>query len=145
MPLSGLLIWWAMPASWNFEIDHWYRRDALTLSARIPSAYGGNESCVECHAAASKKLAKRRHRGLSCESCHGALADHVRGNKRFAKALVDKSRWPCENCHAERINRPKDFPQFSRTGEIGKFVKKHKLLDDKKPCLECHDAHDPRP
>lgn len=142
---AGLVGWWAMPDSWNFEIDNWYRRDALILSASIPSSYGGNESCVECHAKADRQFSARRHRGLSCESCHGALADHVRGNQKFAEAVVDKSRWQCLNCHDERINRPKDFPQFSKTGEIGKFVKKHKRLDAKTTCLKCHDAHDPTP
>lgn len=143
--VAGSIGWWAIPDSWNFEVDNWYRRDSLQDIAALPMAYGGNESCQECHQAADKKLAKFKHNGLSCESCHGPLADHVREGKRFAAAKVDKGRWQCENCHAEQINRPEDLPQFSRAGEIGKFVKKHKLLDDKKPCLECHDAHDPTP
>lgn len=143
--VAGLIGWWAIPDSWNFEFDNWYRRDAITLNAVQPLIYGGNESCLQCHAPASKKLALFKHRGLSCESCHGPLADHVRENKKSAPAVVDKSRWQCENCHTERINRPEDFPQFSKTGSIGKLVKKHTQLDDKKPCLECHDAHDPTP
>ncbi len=141
--LAGLAGWWATPASWNYDIDNWYRRDALIDAAAKPLAYGGNESCVACHKAADKQLRKYKHRALSCESCHGALADHVQNDKRFAAAVVDKSRWQCENCHAEQINRPSDFPQFSKTGEIGKEVKKHKRLDAETLCLKCHNAHDP--
>jgi hypothetical protein len=134
---------WATPASWNYDIDNWYRRDALIDNATQPLIYGGNESCVECHEPADKQLRKYKHRALSCESCHGALADHVREGKRVAAAVVDTSRWQCENCHAEQINRPPDFPQFSKTGDIGKEVKKHKRLDAETLCLKCHNAHDP--
>ena len=141
--VAGLAAWWAAPASWNYDIDNWYRRDALIDAAAQPLAYGGNESCVECHEAADKQVRKYKHRAVSCESCHGAFVDHVRDNKRFAAAVVDKSRWQCENCHAEQVNRPSDFPQFSKTGEIGKEVKKHMRLEDEKLCLECHNAHDP--
>ena len=27
--LAGLAGWWATPVSWNYDIDNWYRRDAL--------------------------------------------------------------------------------------------------------------------
>ena len=140
---AGVVALWAAPTSWNYDIDNWYRRDAVIDAAAKPLAYGGNESCVACHQAADKQLRKYKHRALSCESCHGALADHVRNDKRFAAAVVDKSRWQCQNCHAEQINRPSDFPQFSKTGEIGKEVKKHKRLDAETLCLKCHNAHDP--
>lgn len=141
--LAGSIGLWAVPASWNYEMDNWYRRDAVLDTAAQPLAYGGNESCKECHAPANKSLRQYKHRALSCESCHGALADHVREGKRFAAATVDKGRWQCENCHAEQINRPDGFPQFSKEGEIGEFVRKHRDLDAETPCLKCHDAHDP--
>lgn len=138
-----LIGWWAVPSSWNFDVDNWYRKDTLIENAQKPLVYGGNESCEDCHEPAMRKLAKYNHAALSCESCHGPLADHVKENKRFAAAKVDKSRWQCENCHLEQINKPEDLPQFSKTGDIGKFVNKHKRLEDKTLCLECHDAHDP--
>ncbi len=140
---AGAAGWWATPASWNYEWDNWYRGDTLIDAAAQPLVYGGNESCRDCHAAAGKLLRKYKHRGLACESCHGALADHVQAGSRVAAAKVDKSRWQCDNCHAEQINRPESLPQFSKEGEIGKYVKKHAKLDDVMPCLECHDAHDP--
>ncbi len=90
-------------------------------------------------------MRKQLHRGLSCESCHGTLVDHVKGDKKFALAKVDKSDWQCLNCHAEQINRPKGFPQFSKAGKIGKLVRKHTDMEADEKCLKCHDAHDPKP
>lgn len=127
----------AKPSSWNDE--GWFREDVLGELERQPIVYGGNESCRTCHKDANKELRKRRHRGLSCESCHGALADHVKDNKKFADAKVDKSRWQCENCHMWRINRPKRYPQFTLE------VEKHKWIKEGKVCLKCHGAHDPTP
>ena len=134
---------WATPASWNYR--DWYRTDALRDAELQPLVYGGNESCTSCHREADQKMRKRKHRGLSCESCHGAFADHVREDKKFAAAKVDGSRWQCMNCHAEQINRPRGFPQFSVDGAIGKFVQKHKGLDEVTACSKCHEAHDPTP
>jgi hypothetical protein len=134
---------WATPDSWNYE--GWFREDSLTLALEQPLVYGGNESCVACHADVNREVRRRPHRGLACESCHGALADHVQDEEKFAAAIVDRSRWQCENCHAEQINRPAAFKQFSKTGAIGAEVGKHKTLDAATPCLKCHEAHDPSP
>ena len=134
---------WATPASWNYS--DWYRMDALGDAAAQPMAYGGNESCVGCHKDSDQAMRKQKHKGLSCESCHGAFADHVKEDKKFAEAKVDRSRGQCVNCHGEQINRPAAFPQFSVDGEIGKFVKKHKELSEATRCIKCHDAHDPTP
>ena len=65
----------ATPPSWNHE--GWYRGDALIDMAAQPLAHGANESCRDCHEDAVKKVKKLKHRKLSCEGCHGALADHV--------------------------------------------------------------------
>ncbi len=134
---------WATPTSWNYW--DWYRTDALRDAELQPLVYGGNESCRSCHREVGQKMQRRRHKGLSCESCHGAVADHVKEGKKFAEATVDASRWQCMNCHAEQINRPRGFPQFSVAGAIGKFVQKHKELDGVTLCSKCHDAHDPTP
>lgn len=134
---------WATPASWDYR--DWYRTDAIRDAELQPLAYGGNESCTSCHREVNQTMRTRKHRGLSCESCHGAFADHVKEGTKFAAAKVDGERWQCLNCHTEQINRPKGFPQFSKAGEIGKFVQKHKELDEVTVCLKCHSPHDPTP
>jgi len=78
------------------------------------------------------------HKTLNCESCHGPLADHVKGDKKIGDAVVmDKSNWQCLNCHRPLISRPAKFSQFTEE------VEKHRDLDKKTLCMKCHDPHDP--
>jgi len=125
----------ATPASWNYEV--WYRGDALAELQALPLAFGGNESCVECHDDEHEAMAEFKHQTLACESCHGALADHVKEGKKFADAKVDKSRTQCLLCHQVLISRPKDFPQFSMD------IRRHKTMKETTVCVKCHDPHEP--
>lgn len=134
----------ATPASWDFE--HWYRGDAKTEIASAPLVYGGNESCQECHADQLKELNELKHKTVSCESCHGALADHVRNGEKTAAARVDDdSNWQCLNCHEALIsrklvdNRP-DFPLF----KVDR-VPEHEEVAKGALCMVCHNPHDPAP
>jgi len=127
------------PSSWNYK--DWYRGDALALNSSYEAAYGGNQSCVACHEEVNKELAEFKHQALSCESCHGALADHVKEGEKFADALVDdESTWQCLNCHEARINKPVDFPQFEN-----KKNEDHRDIEDDMVCIACHTPHDPVP
>ncbi len=148
------IVWIATPSSWNYDLGYWFRAASLEDMKQQPLEYGGivdisssdrNAACKSCHKKTTRQLKKLKHKGLSCESCHGALADHARAGKKVAAAKVDKANWQCLNCHSEQINRPENFPQFSKTGEIGKLVRKHQTLGDQTPCLKCHDAHEPTP
>ena len=127
----------ATPASWNYDV--WYRGDSLSDITSEPLSYGENASCKECHKKVNRQLRKRKHKGVACEACHGTLADHAEDGKKTADAIVDKSRWQCENCHLYQINRPKGFPQFPSD------VEKHKTIKEGEVCLKCHEAHDPTP
>jgi hypothetical protein len=96
----------ATPESWNYA--DWYRGNSPLEIAQEPLIYGGNESCKDCHAEVHDELLEFKHKTLSCESCHGALADHVEGDKKIAEAVIDETRWQCMNCHAEqRRGRPR--------------------------------------
>lgn len=126
----------ATPQSWNYVV--WYRGDNSEEMKKLPLSYGGNDSCQSCHEDEHENLTSFKHKTLNCESCHGALVDHVEGDKKTADAIVmDESNWQCLNCHRELISRPKDFPQF--TSE----VRRHKAKREETPCIKCHDAHDP--
>lgn len=136
----------ATPSSWNYEV--WYRGDAPAEMAQQPLVYGGiaaigtstrNESCQTCHVEDVTVLSKQKHKTLSCESCHGALADHAQAEDKVADAWTDRTRSQCLNCHAPLISRPRRFPQF--TSDIAK----HKAIEPADTCLKCHDAHDPTP
>lgn len=134
----------ATPASWNFE--DWYREDSLKDIASLSMVYGGNESCKTCHADEHQEIQEFQHKSLSCESCHGPLADHVRNGKKTAAAKVDDgSNWQCMNCHENLITRKlvnnrTDFPLF-RVDRVPEHEEVAKGL----LCLSCHNPHDPAP
>ncbi|MFQ5624582.1 MAG: cytochrome c3 family protein [Paracoccaceae bacterium] len=143
------------PASWNYDMSYWHREDALQLLQEQPLAYGGiesisvserNVSCTTCHADTVKAFAKLKHKQLSCEDCHGALADHAQNGQKTADAPIDRSTWQCLNCHEGLVNKPRRFPVF-RTTE--KYVKHREFIAGEFPegttCLRCHDSHDPTP
>ncbi|NQV46242.1 MAG: hypothetical protein HQ504_00520 [Rhodospirillaceae bacterium] len=128
-----------VPDSWNYE--EWYREGALALNASEPLAYGGNESCAACHQETNDELAEFKHKALSCESCHGALADHVTDGVKTAAAQVDdESTWQCLNCHEARVSKPEGFPQFDKVA-----IKEHTEIEEGMLCLACHTPHDPTP
>ena len=127
------------PSSWNYK--DWYRSDALTLNASYEVSYGGNQSCVTCHEEVNQELAEFKHQALSCESCHGALADHVKEGEKIADAVVDdESTWQCLNCHDARVSKPENFPQFDL-----KKVEEHGEIEPDMVCTACHTPHDPTP
>jgi len=126
----------ATPSSWNHVV--WYRGDNQIEMKKLPLVHGGNESCQPCHEEEHDDVLEFGHKTLNCESCHGPLLDHVRGDKKIADAIVmDKSNWQCLNCHRELISRPKDFPQFT------KAVRRHRNIQKRTVCQKCHDPHDP--
>lgn len=127
----------ATPPSWNYDIAHWFRKDHLEEMKRQPLAHGGNASCQECHEDEYEETVGFEHATLNCESCHGALADHVKDDEKFADAVVDETARQCMFCHSELISRPEDFPQFTME------VRRHRREGAAEDCFECHDAHDP--
>ncbi|MDP6706526.1 MAG: hypothetical protein QF893_09310 [Alphaproteobacteria bacterium] len=143
------------PTSWHYDMGYWHRAAALDEMAQQPLVYGGitslspsrrNAGCKSCHKDVTKEVRKLKHKQVSCEACHGALADHVREGKKVAEAKIDKSTAECLICHENFINKPASFPQF-KTAE--KFNKHRSFIAGEfKPgttCFKCHDAHDPTP
>ncbi len=125
----------ATPSSWNHE--DWYRGDSPKEIAALPLSYGGNESCQGCHKKTHDQVEAFGHKGLSCESCHGAVVDHAGDGKKIADAKVDmESNWQCMNCHEDQITKPKFFPTFKPT-------KTHEDVDADMLCSTCHEAHNP--
>jgi len=127
------------PSSWNYK--DWYRGDSLALNESYPVIYGGNDSCIACHADINEEVAELKHRALSCESCHGALADHAKDGEKTGDAVVfDESNWQCLNCHEARVSKPEGFPQFDKSS-----ITEHKEMEADMVCISCHSAHDPTP
>lgn len=137
-----------VPDSWDTEA--WYRRDAVEELKQQPMRFGGNESCTgsACHEDDRPRnhqyrydsVARGRHQGLACESCHGPLSEHVVSDKTIAHAKINANNDLCLACHQRLVSRPEEFAQFSTT------LLYHGLLNvtNVSPCRACHDPHEPK-
>lgn len=69
----------ATPATWNHDMANWFRLKSLDdMKKQVPAYANDNAACAkECHEKINKKLRKSPHKGTACDSCHGALADHI--------------------------------------------------------------------
>ncbi len=120
--------WFLVPAS--FGQYGWYRGNSLQEIAAHPIAYAGRTACAECHEEPAAQIAKGRHRGLSCESCHGPGAAHAEDPSEAAPKPANPQF--CLRCHARQVSRPAKFPQIDLADHF----------PDQR-CAECHDPHTP--
>ncbi len=98
-----------------------------------------SEMCVDCHEATNVSWEAAAHIRVSCDTCHGASADHIvraRANLDAQMPLPDP-RGLCTTCHAEMPSRPDDFPQVD---PLTHGAPAEGLISS---CVSCHNAHDP--
>ncbi|MBI5881590.1 MAG: hypothetical protein HZB91_00565 [Elusimicrobia bacterium] len=112
-----------------------YRAEALDDSKALPVRYAGQKECGPCHKAQVKEKAGSSHSGVSCESCHGALAAHVAAPKgaKPAKPAEAEMRRFCLRCHEASVSKPAKFPVQDGT--------KH---NPDMACGMCHKPHAPK-
>jgi len=113
-----------------------YRAAAATEMGSLPLRYAGEPACLRCHAEQAKAKAGGGHRGVHCESCHGALEAHAQDPKaaQASKPGEAQMRAFCGSCHAKDISRPAKFPQQD--------LEQH---NPGMPCSQCHNPHNPKP
>lgn len=132
--LAGFLLFVAVRALLvpsDFGLYGHYRAGALAdARVRTPS-FAGRQACADCHSEAAEALAKARHSGIGCETCHGALARHAAEPEKQAPAKLDGGRL-CLSCHMANVAKPKKFPQVD-PAEHG----------EGEPCMSCHVPHRP--
>lgn len=109
-----------------------YRADAIEEIRNQPVSYAGVEVCSTCHEDVFRRKAKGFHRGVSCEVCHGPAAAHAEDNS--IKPEAPRQREGCPLCHNYNAARPTGFPQI--------ITAQH---NPGKPCMSCHNPHDPVP
>jgi len=114
------------------EIGH-YRADAVPEIAAQEIRYAGLQACAECHDDVAEAKAASFHRGLSCEGCHEAAADHVDDPTENLPVMPD-ARDTCNRCHEYIPSRPTGFPQIIAA-----------IHNPMEACATCHDPHDPAP
>ena len=106
-----------------------YRGAALVEAAARPLVFAGAKACDECHSDTGELVAKDRHKGITCESCHGPGRTHSRNPDIVPVKLTDQL---CLRCHIADAARPAKQRQIQPNDHFP---------GDK--CVECHVAHQP--
>ncbi len=107
-----------------------YRSGAIVENMEQSQAYAGQAVCAECHTEQDELRRAGAHTGVSCETCHGALASHA-SEPTTVPPRPESSRL-CGGCHATLGARPAWFPQVDPSEHA-----------DGESCVTCHDAHQP--
>jgi hypothetical protein len=100
--------------------------------AALAPKFGGEALCATCHEVESTRLASAQHRGIGCESCHGALRDHALSSPEALAAAavpVIPTDTVCKTCHVSALGRPAGVNQINLTDHYVPL------------CLQCHDPH----
>ena len=115
----------------NFGKFGHYRPAALEMIRSRPIHYAGQDTCVLCHDDEAKARAAGRHAHVSCEACHGPLAQHANDPSSLKPKLPEVADL-CRRCHEKDPAKPKTFPQVATVEHSGGM-----------PCNSCHQPHNP--
>ena len=130
-----------MPKSFG-EFGH-YRGDAVEDEINRPIRNGTNASCLVCHPYIRKMHMEGVHKTVSCEFCHGPMADHVKDGKVIAhlpKKEGKEIKTLCMRCHNQIIRaRPKE--SIKMISMPRHLEEKHVRTDHN--CNQCHNVHAP--
>lgn len=130
--LAGYLVVRAILVPPTFGDHGHYRAAAVDQIKALPVSFAGTKACLDCHSDVYDLKQQSPHRGLSCESCHGAAAAHAEAPDE-TKPTVPSGRDLCILCHGYLESRPSGFPQIiSATHNPGKS------------CMTCHNPHSPQ-
>ena len=113
------------------EYGH-YRSSAVTEIITQDIKYAGRQICYDCHDDVVDLKQTGYHKDLSCEVCHGPAAAHTEDDE--VELAAPRERGYCAICHEYLPSRPTGFPQI--------ISGSHNPM---KPCITCHDPHDPKP
>ncbi|MFH0751006.1 MAG: hypothetical protein V2B17_04150, partial [Chloroflexota bacterium] len=107
--------------------------NARTWAALAPS-YADAVDCQRCHQAEYAPWQNERHASVTCESCHGPLAQHAATAPREAPAgslgLATPTPDLCVVCHEQSPAKPAAFAQVDPAEHFAGGA-----------CLGCHDSH----
>lgn len=129
------------PAS--FGLYGHYRADAISEEAVREIRHGTNASCLSCHPYEAAIHLAGHHKSISCEFCHGTLADHITDGRKTGTLPVKTGTQIttlCFRCHNKAIE--------ARPSQVIKTVilPDHLTSQNVKPthtCNQCHHVHAP--
>ena len=104
-------------------------RNNSTEWEQVSVQYAESVRCTTCHKDRYDTWTASIHKTVNCENCHGSGETHI---VKGTPLLVDTSPQLCENCHAQVLARPADFPQVDPNVH-GKQAN----------CITCHNPHSP--
>ncbi len=120
-----------------------YRGDAIQDEINRPIRNGTNASCLVCHPHIREMHLAGVHNTVSCEFCHGPVADHVKDGKVTAnlpKKEGKEIKKLCLRCHNQIIRaRPKESIKMISMPQH--LEQKHVRTDHN--CNQCHNVHAP--
>jgi hypothetical protein len=107
--------------------------NARTWAALTPQ-YADTAVCQRCHEPQYAAWEGERHASVSCESCHGPLAEHAATAPVAAPAgslgIVVPDSSLCAICHEKSPAKPAAFAQVDLAEHYAGGT-----------CLNCHDSH----
>jgi hypothetical protein len=110
-----------------------HRASTVRREAAKPLRFAGMAACRECHSDVYDTKVAGYHKGLACETCHGASAGHAE-DPMSVKPFAPRDRTFCPVCHAYDRSRPTGFPQINPASHNPGLA-----------CIACHNPHDPVP
>jgi hypothetical protein len=119
--------------AWNPYLDFALHRDSNAKQwATLTMSFADSSACIKCHVTEASRLIGNNHSAIGCQSCHGALLEHVEAGDNASKADVlikVPTDEVCIRCHAAAEGRPADFKTIVPADHyVGQ-------------CLQCHDPH----
>lgn len=114
-----------------------YRGDSIQDNMEFPLKHSGVDSCLECHEQVITKWSLSIHNNVSCESCHGAAAQHVETNSSLG--LIIPLDQLCILCHSESISRPENFPQINSDDHWTNITLHNIPSQINSTCTSCHE------
>lgn len=131
--LSAVMFVGAVMA-WSPYLDFSLNRDSdARNTAALGETFANTGICSSCHLPEAQKLSQATHKGIGCQSCHGALLAHSLASPGTVAAAAVPVAVPtdavCVRCHVQAVGRPIAFHQIVPTA--------HYIS----ACLECHDPH----
>lgn len=109
-----------------------YRAGAIDDNRARPVNFAGQAECASCHDSQLQVRNGGRHKGISCEACHGPQAKHAAsgGDNKPAKPNVLTL---CLNCHEKDAAKPVALPQVDKAEHYNGTT-----------CSDCHLPHNPK-
>ena len=79
----SIVLFVGIAMAWNPYVDYTLNSDVNARQwAALPLSYTASSTCAKCHAEQQAHLTSASHKGIGCQSCHGAPARACRGGRQ---------------------------------------------------------------